>query len=242
MATNAPSLGDTLLGQSSDPATGQRAAAGPLDAAANPTDNPPGTAATVPDSAAQATADTQMTGSQIAANTTVPTSASPTPSPSAAIHPAVEMVSVQLTKAAGDKLDQLSIQLHPADLGNIQVKLHFGEGGSVHAAIIADKPETLALMQRDAHGLTSALNDAGLKTDGSSLSFDLRGGQNGQMGGQNGQGSGSGGSQNTQTASSLPPTLTSTQQINLVASSNGTLTNGHLDLRVLTNIMNRRAS
>ena len=42
----------------------------------------------------------------------------------------------------------------------------------------ADRPETLEALQRDARGLERALQDAGLRTDSNSLSFNLRGGHN----------------------------------------------------------------
>ena len=38
-----------------------------------------------------------------------------------------------------------------------------------------ERPETFELLQRDARGLEKALQDAGLKTDSGSLSFNLKG-------------------------------------------------------------------
>jgi hypothetical protein len=40
--------------------------------------------------------------------------------------------------------------------------------------IIAERPETLDILQRDIRVLERALQDAGLKTDQNSLSFDLQ--------------------------------------------------------------------
>ena len=39
---------------------------------------------------------------------------------------------------------------------------------------IADRPETLDMLQRDARVLERALNDAGLRADSGGLSFNLR--------------------------------------------------------------------
>ena len=40
---------------------------------------------------------------------------------------------------------------------------------------MADKPETLDLLQKDSRFLERALQDAGLKTDNNSLSFNMQG-------------------------------------------------------------------
>jgi len=45
----------------------------------------------------------------------------------------------------------------------------------VKAIVSIERPETFELLQRDARGLEKALQDAGLKTDSNSLSFNLKG-------------------------------------------------------------------
>ena len=85
-----------------------------------------------------------------------------------------EQVAVHIRKAAAAGNDRISIRLHPAELGRIQVKIDLVDDGRVRAAIQADRPETLDLMQRDLRSLERALQDAGLKTDANSLSFSLR--------------------------------------------------------------------
>ena len=45
-------------------------------------------------------------------------------------------------------------------------------GVKIH--LIAEKPETLAMLQKDSHFLEKTLQDAGLTTDKDSLSFDLK--------------------------------------------------------------------
>lgn len=105
--------------------------------------------------------------------------------------PATDQVAVHIAKAAADGADKINIKLKPVSLGQIEVQLDVSPDGRVHAVIAADKPETLDLLQRDARGLERALNDAGLRTDSGSLSFNLRG-QNQQFGGMSGN-AGSGG-------------------------------------------------
>ena len=82
---------------------------------------------------------------------------------------------MHIQRAAAAGRDQIRIRLHPAELGQIVVKLKLASDGIVKAVVLVDRPETLELMQRDARGLERALQDAGLKTDSGSLSFNLRG-------------------------------------------------------------------
>lgn len=99
-----------------------------------------------------------------------PNNARPTPAP-----PIREQVAVQIQRAAGQGQQHLNIRLQPPELGRIDVKLDVGDDGVTRATLSIDRPETLDLLQRDARGLERALQNAGLKTDGNSLNFDLRG-------------------------------------------------------------------
>jgi flagellar hook-length control protein FliK len=87
-----------------------------------------------------------------------------------------EQVAVQIQRAVGDGVSRITVQLKPAELGSIEVQLDLAQDGRVSASILADRPETLDLLQRDARILERSLQDAGLKADSGSLSFDLRGG------------------------------------------------------------------
>ncbi|HYI69784.1 MAG TPA: flagellar hook-length control protein FliK [Skermanella sp.] len=94
---------------------------------------------------------------------------------SAVQHSAADQVSVQLGKAVPGKNDQMVINLKPVELGSVEVKLDFGADGRVQASIMAERPETLEMLQKDYRALERALNDAGLQTDPGSLSFNLKG-------------------------------------------------------------------
>ena len=94
-----------------------------------------------------------------------------------------EQVAVHVARAAADGDNNIRIQLQPGDLGTVDVRLHLGADGKVTAAIAADRPETLDLLQRDAAGLERALQDAGLRPTDTSLSFSLRGDGRGGYGG-----------------------------------------------------------
>ncbi|MGB0553422.1 MAG: flagellar hook-length control protein FliK [Alphaproteobacteria bacterium] len=84
-------------------------------------------------------------------------------------------VAVQIKKAIGQGADQIRIQLKPAELGAVEVKLEVTGDGRAMVVVGAERSETLDLLQRDASGLRQALQDAGLSTDSNSLSFNLRG-------------------------------------------------------------------
>src|SRR5690606_13992409 len=54
------------------------------------------------------------------------------------------------------------------------MRLNIQRDGSTHAVITVDKPETLALLQKDASQLEKALNQAGLNASQENMSFNLR--------------------------------------------------------------------
>jgi hypothetical protein len=112
------------------------------------------------------------------AMTTAPAAAAPTASAPLALVPHVvsEQVAVTLRQAVREGSDHIQIQLQPADLGAVEVKLNINHDGRVTMVVSADRSDTLNLLQQDASGLAQALRDAGLQADNSSLSFNLRGG------------------------------------------------------------------
>jgi flagellar hook-length control protein FliK len=91
-------------------------------------------------------------------------------------HAVAEQVAINVHQAVKSGTDHIQIQLQPADLGTIDVKLNVNHDGRVTVVVSADRSDTLNLLQQDAGSLTQALRDAGLQADNSSLSFNLRGG------------------------------------------------------------------
>lgn len=89
----------------------------------------------------------------------------------------MEQVSVQINKQVKDGADTIKIQLKPHEMGKIEIKLEVHTDGRVSATVTADRPETLAMLQKDAKGLEKALEDAGLKPDSAATSFSLKGGE-----------------------------------------------------------------
>jgi len=87
--------------------------------------------------------------------------------------PAHEQVAVHIQRALREGTGRFSIQLSPAELGRIHVKLEIDEDKRVTAAVTVERPSTLELLQRDVKGLERALHDAGLNMEGGDLSFSL---------------------------------------------------------------------
>jgi len=78
----------------------------------------------------------------------------------------------QNLKNGGD--NKIEIQLEPAHLGKIQVHISTNQDGRAQVLVLADRQETLEMLQKDARGMERALQDAGVKADSSALNFGLR--------------------------------------------------------------------
>ncbi len=89
-------------------------------------------------------------------------------------HPATQMVATQVSKAAkGNDAGKVTIQLDPPELGRVEVRLEFHSDQNVRAHLVVEKPETYLMLQRDAHALEKALQDAGLETGSDSLNYEM---------------------------------------------------------------------
>ena len=86
----------------------------------------------------------------------------------------IDQVKVNITKSAVKGVDKVEIQLKPEDLGHIEVKMQIGKDGKLQAHIIASRPETAEILQKDIANLQKAFNEAGFQTDEGSLSFSFR--------------------------------------------------------------------
>lgn len=102
--------------------------------------------------------------------------------------PLSEQVVFNIKTALGDGSSRIRIQLEPADLGKLDIKLHVGADGKTGVIITADNRGTLDLLQRDAAGLARALADAGLAADSGSLSFNFSGNQQQEANAETAQG------------------------------------------------------
>jgi len=65
-----------------------------------------------------------------------------------------------------------NLTLDPVELGRVEIRVQReADGHSVR--IVAERPETLALLQRDRHELDRSLADAGLRVESGGIDFAL---------------------------------------------------------------------
>jgi flagellar hook-length control protein FliK len=142
-----------------------------------PTDNPkPAVAATDAANNAPTPAVAPMQAQPtVAANTPPAAPADASTHPAFATLSAGDQVAFHLKQAVKDGSNEIQIQLKPASLGAIDVKLNVNHDGRLTAVISADRSDTLNLLKQDSSNLQQSLRDAGFSTDSGSLSFNLRG-------------------------------------------------------------------
>ncbi len=85
-----------------------------------------------------------------------------------------QTIALQIQRNAQTQVDTFRMQLHPTDLGQLEVRLKFSKDGTMKAHLVAEKPETLAILQKDSAQLQKMLEQSGIQLDGNALSFDLR--------------------------------------------------------------------
>ncbi len=91
---------------------------------------------------------------------------------------AIEQISVKIAKAIQAGSDKITIQLRPANMGRVEVKLEMIQDNRVSVLVVADNRETLELLQKDSRELQRALQDAGLNAETGDLNYNLRGEEN----------------------------------------------------------------
>ena len=87
---------------------------------------------------------------------------------------AAEQVQVAITRMKDEGLNSITLQLEPADLGRVEIKMEITAEGRTQLHFVVDKPETLDALSRDARSLERALQESGLKADSGSMQFNLR--------------------------------------------------------------------
>lgn len=89
-------------------------------------------------------------------------------------HPATQMVAAQITKGAAEgETKTMTLKLDPPELGRIEIRMDFGKEKGMKAHLVVEKQETYLMLQRDAHVLERALQDAGIGAEDGGLSFEL---------------------------------------------------------------------
>ncbi|HWA90448.1 MAG TPA: flagellar hook-length control protein FliK [Rhizomicrobium sp.] len=138
--------------------------------------------------------------------------------------PNIGVVAAQIAAKAGQGAKLFEIRLDPPELGRVEVHLAVAHDGKAEATLYADRPETVALLQRDSQNLERALKDAGLELSNSSLNFSLKGEQR--------QGDG-GGASTAHTRSLSNAVVARSEAVNAsLASQHSAPADGRLDIRV----------
>ena len=92
--------------------------------------------------------------------------------PAALTPPAAQIGAALLTLGpAADGSQQMTLRLHPAELGVVQVQIGRSDTGAAHVEITAEKADTLQAMLRDQPQLHRALDDAGVPAAGRTITF-----------------------------------------------------------------------
>lgn len=91
--------------------------------------------------------------------------------------PAMHKVFLTMQRNAAERIQQMTLQLEPAAMGRVAVRMVFGKDGAMKAHLLVEKPETFQMLSRDSHALEKALKEAGLDLGENALSFDLASGQ-----------------------------------------------------------------
>ncbi|MEZ0261941.1 MAG: flagellar hook-length control protein FliK [Alphaproteobacteria bacterium] len=94
--------------------------------------------------------------------------------PSSSTNATTQMVALQIQRNAAAKTETFTMQLDPMNLGRLEIKMKFTRDGAVKAHLIAEKPETLSMLQKDQPQIQRLLQQAGLEVEDNALSFDLR--------------------------------------------------------------------
>ena len=176
---------------------------------------------------AQTSSQTQLQA-QIAAQTQA---AQTTVDPSHLAPQATAYLAAQMVKELGGRSTQFDLQLHPADLGRVDVQMKIEQDGRLNAQLAFDNPAAAAEFRGRSDELRQQLQQAGFQLSNDSLTFTER----------NPQGSGQqqGGGQQAQNGWDQPDLRTrafqnsaiNAQTADLAASSTSRVVTG-LDMRV----------
>ena len=122
---------------------------------------------------------TQQPVVPVIAPVTTPAIATPTvavaaPHPAAPASPVEQLAPALLTLVkTADGGQQMTVRLHPADLGMVQVRIAQAASGTTQVEITADNPATLLALQRDPLQLHRTLDDAGIAAAGRTVTFHV---------------------------------------------------------------------
>jgi flagellar hook-length control protein FliK len=102
------------------------------------------------------------------------TAAVAAPAPATPATPVQQVADATMTLVKSPETSpRIVLNLHPADLGGVQIKIDRSEQGLTHIEIVAAKPETLDILQRTQAQLHATLDAAGIQASGRDVTFHL---------------------------------------------------------------------
>lgn len=114
-----------------------------------------------------------------------------------------EQVQFKISQALETGINTIKINLHPMELGSVDVDMDVDKEGNTNIRIVADKSETLQLLKNDSNHLVKSLSEIGVKADASNLQFSLRGDSQQQQFADAQNGNNNNGQQNSQQVASV---------------------------------------
>ena len=171
---------------------------------------------------AQLAAQTQATQTQAAQATQATPDAS---------HPATAYLAAQMVKQLDGRSTQFDLQLHPADLGRVDVQMRIQQDGKLNAQLAFDNPAAAAEFRGRSDELRQQLQQAGFKVSDDSLSFSERNPQGFGQQQSGGQQSQSGWDQPDVRSRAFQNSTINAQTADVAASSSSRVVTG-LDMRV----------
>jgi flagellar hook-length control protein FliK len=141
-----------------------------------------------------------------------------------AVQPDLNALAINIAAKSQAGAKQFDISLEPAELGRVEVRLTVDNAGNAQAHLVAERPETLQMLQRDSATLSHALKESGVQLGDNGLQFSLKGQE------RQGDGAQQGASRARPLSVSAAP---SAQSIHPVSSSYGlSLSRAGIDIRV----------
>lgn len=87
----------------------------------------------------------------------------------------VTALAVEITRQAMNGNTKFDIRLDPPELGRLNVRLEMDASGQTRTHMIVERAETLEMLLTDSRSLERALQQAGMKADAGSVTFELAG-------------------------------------------------------------------
>jgi Meckel syndrome type 1 protein len=172
-APDAPAAAPTLQDATPQAAPGKPIETTPPPEAAARTVPPPATPHdAAPRAAGTDTGATAPLPAPATPHDVTPPTATPPARPTSPASPARQIAPVLVAVAIPGGTARLSVTLEPAELGRVEISVE-RSGEATQVQVLAERPETLALLQRDQRELDRALGQAGIGAEGRTLSFSL---------------------------------------------------------------------